>query len=160
MSRSEHWAIVLLLAALVALHVALFPFATLVTDSGRDLANAYAVGHGGPYPEYGPGLFGRWKLGPVWFWLLALPLKLGASVTAAALFTGLLAAAKIPLAYGLGLRLLDARLGLLAALLIALPGWSSVGTLVLAHVSVVESALLATAWLALRLYRQQPESVR
>ena len=149
MSRSEHWAIVLLLAALVALHVALFPFATLVTDSGRDLANAYAVGHGGPYPEYGPGLFGRWKLGPVWFWLLALPLKLGASVTAAALFTGLLAAAKIPLAYGLGLRLLDARLGLLAALLIALPGWSSVGTLVLAHVSVVESALLATAWLAL-----------
>lgn len=143
------------LAALVALHIALFAFATLVIDSGRDLANAFAVGHGGPYPLYGPSLFGRWQLGPVWFWVLALPLRLFGSVTAAALFIGALAAAKIPLAYLLGKRMLDAQLGLLAALVIALPGWSSVGTLAIAHTSVVESAMLATFWLALVAWQER-----
>ena len=143
------------LAALVTLHIALFAFATLVIDSGRDLANAFAVGHGGPYPQYGPSLFGRWQLGPAWFWLLALPLRLFGSITAAALFTGALAAAKIPLAYLLGKRMLDARLGLLAAVLISLPGWSSVGTLVIAHTSVVESAMLATFWLALVAWQER-----
>lgn len=147
--------VVAALALLVALQVALFAHATLVTDSGRDLANAWAIGHGGPYPDYGPSLFGRWKLGPVWFYVLALPLRLFGSVTAAALFTGALAALKIPLAFLLGRRLLDARLGLLAALAISLPGWSSVGTLVIAHTSVVESAVLATLWLALAAYQDR-----
>src|SRR5688572_22544033 len=122
MTRLHLLAIPALLLVLVLLHLALFPYATLVTDSGRDLANAYAVAHGGPYPLYGPGLFGHWKLGPVWFWLLSLPLWVFGSITAAACFIGLLAAAKIPLAYLLGRRLLDGRLGLLAALIIALPG--------------------------------------
>jgi hypothetical protein len=137
------------LALLFVLHLALFAFATLVTDSGRDLANAWAIGHGGPYPEYGPSLFGRWKLGPVWFYALALPLRVFGSVTAAALFTGALAALKIPLAFLVGRRLVDARLGLLAALAISLPGWGSVGTLVIAHTSAVETGVLATIWLAL-----------
>lgn len=138
-----------LLTVLFVLHAALFAYATLVTDSGRDLANAWAVGHGGPYPHYGPALFGRWQLGPIWFWLLALPLRVAGSITAAAVFVGILAAAKIPLAYLVGKRMLDARLGLFAALAISLPGWSSVGTLVIAHTSAVESAMLATFWLAL-----------
>lgn len=143
------------LALLAGLHLALFAFATLVTDSGRDLANAWAIGHGGPYPEYGPSLFGRWKLGPVWFYALALPLRLWGSVTAAAIFTGAIAALKIPLAFLVGRRMLDARLGLLMALAISLPGWSSVGTLVIAHTSVVETAVLATFWLALAAWQDR-----
>lgn len=154
-SRLPTLATVLLLLVLMALHVALFGFATLVTDSGRDLANAWAVGHGGPYPVYGPGLFGHWKLGPVWFWILALPLRLSGNMVATAVFVGILAAAKIPLAYALGRRLVDARLGLIAAALIALPGWDSVGTLVIAHTSVVESAMLATLWLALLAWQER-----
>lgn len=154
-SRLPTLATVLLLLVLVALHVALFGFATLVTDSGRDLANAWAVGHGGPYPTYGPSLFGHWKLGPAWFWILALPLRLSGSIVGTAIFVGLLAAAKIPLAYALGQRLVDARLGLIAAALIALPGWDSVGTLVIAHTSVVESAMLATFWLALVAWQER-----
>lgn len=149
LSTKQRLAIVILLGTLVALHLALFGFASLVTDSGRDLANAWAVAQGGPYPFYGPELFGRWKLGPVWFWLLALPVKVTGSVTGTALFVGALAATKIVLAYFLGRRMLDARLGLLAAAFIALPGWTSVGTLVIAHPSVVESTMLATFLLAL-----------
>lgn len=143
-----------LLLLLVALQVALFAHASLVTDSGRDLANAWAVGHGGPYPSYGPGLFGHWQLGPVWFWLLALPLRLGSSLSQVAICVGLLAAAKIPLAWGLGRSLVDARLGLLAALFIALPGWVSESSLVITHTSVIETSLLATAWPALAAWRQ------
>ena len=144
-----------LLIVLIVLHVALFAFAALVTDSGRDLANAWAVGHGGPYSPYGPSLFGHWKLGPVWFWILALPLRLFGSVTAASLFVGVLAAAKIPLAYGLGRRMVGTGLGVIAAILIALPGWDSEGTLVIAHTSVVESAMLATLWLALVAWQER-----
>ncbi len=136
------------LLMLLALHVALFAHATLVTDSGRDLANAWAVGHGGPYSPYGPGLFGHWKLGPVWYWILSLPLLWPGSITASATFVGLLAAAKIPLTFALGRRLLDTRFGIIASALIALPGWDSVGTLVIAHTSVVESAVLACGLLA------------
>ncbi len=147
--RATTLATIALLLVLMVLHVALFAFAALVTDSGRDLANAWAVGHGGPYSPYGPSLFGHWKLGPVWFWILALPLRLFGSVTAASLFVGVLAAAKIPLAYGLGRRMAGTGLGVIAASLIALPGWDSEGTLVIAHTSVVESAMLATLWLAL-----------
>ena len=147
--RAAGLATIALLTTLFVLHAALFAYATLVTDSGRDLANAWAVGHGGPWPHYGPELFGRWQLGPVWFWLLALPLRVAGSITATAVFVGILAAAKIPLAYLLGQRMLDTRLGLIAALAISLPGWDSVGTLVIAHTSVVESAMLATFWLAL-----------
>lgn len=138
-----------LLALLVVLHVALFPRASLITDSGRDLANAWAVAHGGPYPSYGPGLFGHWKLGPVWYWILALPLKLGGSIRVTAAFVGVLSAAKIPFAFLLGRRMIDARFGLLLAILISLPGWDSVGTLVIAHTSVVESTMLATFWCSL-----------
>lgn len=141
--------IAVLLALLFLLHAALYPFASLVTDSGRDFANAWAVGHGGPYPAYGPALFGTWKLGPVWFWLLALPLRLFGSITAAAIFIGLLAAAKIPLAWAIGRRLADARMGLMAALLMAVPGWDSVSALLLGHVNVLQSAMLACLWLAL-----------
>lgn len=149
------WAVAIVLGLLVVMQVLLFVNASLVTDSGRDLANAWAMGHGGPYSPYGPGLFGHWKLGPVWFGLLALPLRLGTSLTQVAVFVGLLAAAKIPLAWGLGRSLVDARLGLLAAVLIALPGWVSESTLVISHTSVVETAVLATLWPALLAWRQR-----
>lgn len=148
-----------LVLGLYLLHAALYPLATLVTDSGRDFANAWAVGHGGPYPAYGPALFGTWKLGPMWFWLLALPLRLFGSITAAAIFIGLLAAAKIPLAWVIGRRLVDTRMGLIAALLMAVPGWDSVSTLVLGHVNVVQSAMLACLWLALRAWQSHRASL-
>ncbi len=147
--------IALALALLFALHFSLFPFATLVSDSGRDLANAWAIAHGGPLPAYGPELFGTWKLGPVWFWLLALPLKLGGGVAGAALFVGALSAAKIPLAYALGARLRDERLGLLLAAFAAWPGWNGVSAMLVLHTAVVETCLFATLLSALRAWQRR-----
>ena len=54
---------------------AMAPLAALIVDSGRDLANAFAIAQGSAFPLYGPGLFGTWHPGPAWFYLLALPLN-------------------------------------------------------------------------------------
>lgn len=147
--------VVLALLLLFALHVSLFPFATLVSDSGRDLANAWAIAHGGPYPAYGPELFQTWKLGPAWFWWLALPLKLGGGVAGAALFAGAISAAKIPLAFALGARLRDQRLGLLVAAFAAWPGWNGVSAMLVLHTAVVEAGIFATLLFALRAWQRR-----
>lgn len=143
------------LLLLFALHVSLFPFATLVSDSGRDLANAWAIAHGGPYPAYGPELFETWKLGPVWFWWLALPLTLGGGVAGAALFVGAISAAKIPLAFVVGARLRDQQLGLLLAAFAAWPGWNGVSAMLVLHTAVVEAAAFATLLFALRAWQRR-----
>lgn len=129
---------------LYGLNAALFPFAALIVDSGRDLANGLALALGGTLPAYGPSLFGIWHLGPAWYALLALPLWLGGSVGATALFVGLLAALKIPLAFALGRRLGDRALGLLCAAFAAMPGWQSLGSMVLSHTALVEALAFAT----------------
>lgn len=142
-----------LLAALYALTAASYPFAMLVVDSGRDLAWAHAIASGSDWPWLGPSLNTLWQLGPLWFYLLAVPLWLGAGIGGSALAIGLLAAAKLPLAYALGRRWQDATLGLAFAAAVALPGWSTFGQLVLLHTSVVETAVLATLLFALRAWQ-------
>lgn len=132
-----------LVGLLFALHVALYPFAALVVDSGRDLANGFAIASGAGVPAYGPALFGTWHLGPAWYLLLALPLALGGGVGATAVFVGVLAAMKIPLAYALGRRIGDRTLALLCAVAAALPGWQILGALVLSHTALVEPLLYA-----------------
>jgi hypothetical protein len=146
-----------LVAALYVLAAATYPFAMLVVDSGRDLAWAHAIAGGSAWPLLGPSLNTLWQLGPVWFYLLALPLWLGAGIGGSALGIGLLAAAKLPLAYALGRRWQDASFGLAFAAAVALPGWCTFGQLVLLHTSVVETAVLATLLFALRAWQgQQP----
>ncbi len=91
-------------ALLFALAVAIFPQAGLVIDSGRDLANAWLIAQGEFFPLVGPDIFGTWKLGPVWFYLLAVPLLFNGSLFTVSLWIGVSASLKIPLAYLLGRR--------------------------------------------------------
>ena len=149
--RLDSW----LLWTLYLLTAASYPFAMLVVDSGRDLAWAHAIAGGSDWPLLGPGLNALWQLGPLWFYLLALPFWFGAGIGGTALAVGLLAAAKLPLAYALGRRWQDATFGLAFAAAVALPGWSTFGQLVLLHTSVVETALLATLLFALRAWQTE-----
>lgn len=139
-----------LVAALAVLSVAVFAQATLTIDSGRDLASGWAIARGLEFPATGPSLNGLWRPGPAWYWLLGTLLWLGASIGATTTAVGALAAAKIPLAWLLGRRLHGPAFGLALAAAIALPGWATLGQLVLSHTSLVESGVLATLWLALR----------
>jgi hypothetical protein len=138
-----------LVGALALLAAAMAPLAALIVDSGRDLAIAYATEQGFEFPLYGPSLFGLWRPGPVWFYLLAVPLKLFGSVGAAAAFAGVLAAMKVPLAWSFGRRARDAAFGLAFAAFVALPGWVTLAQLVVSHTVLVEAGVLATLWLCL-----------
>lgn len=138
----------ILVVALTLVAAAMAPLSALIVDSGRDLAAGYAISQGFEFPAYGPSLFDVWRPGPVWFYLLAVPLKLFGSITAAAVFAGTLAAMKIPLAWSLGRRARDAALGLAFAAFVALPGWTTLGQLVVSHTMLVEAGVLATLWLS------------
>ncbi len=127
----------------------IFYYAMIVVDSGRDIANAWTIASAQGFPLYGPEIYGTWHLGPFWFYFLALPLALGGSLGTLALCVGLLAAAKVPLAYLLGKHWYGSHGGLLLAALISIPGWSSVGSIAIAHTSIVESAVLLVMLLSL-----------
>ena len=145
----------LLLVALYGVTLASFPFAALIVDSGRDLAWGWSIAQGEAWPTYGPSLNGIWQLGPAWYYLIALVLVLSGSIGGVAFGIGALAALKIPLAYTLGRRWRDASLGLVFAAAVALPGWNTLGQLVLSHTSLVEVAVLASLWLSLWAWQQR-----
>lgn len=119
-------------------------FGLAVIDTDRDLANATAIALGVEWPWRGPRIGGIWSVGPVWFYLLSLPLMVvrhfGALLFALALFSAL----KVPLAAWLGRRLFGEPAGLALAALVCLPGWWWVGNLASSHASTTESAVLAT----------------
>ena len=125
--------------------------ATPLADAARDLIEAWRIVDAGEWPLRGPRISELAHLGPAWFYLLALPMALTGSVSATLLLVGLLAALKFPLAFACGRRLLGARFGLLFALALAVPGWSLLAGVLVTHTSLVEAAVLAVLYCALRL---------
>lgn len=130
------------LAGLTVLYLATIPFAITHLDLARDVASALAIARGEEFPLQGPIFAGRIHLGPVWYYLLALPLALTSSWTVTVAWIGLIGALKIPLAYAVGVRLDDRRTGLLLALLLLLPGWWTFETLLPLHTSLVATCTL------------------
>lgn len=116
-----------------------------IYDTHRDLYFAQSIAQGTEFPLNGPALSGRGHLGPLWFYLLALPLWLFDNAVAVPVTTALLGALKYPLAYVLGRHFGGARLGLIFAAAFLFPGWSSFTLMALTHSTVVETALLAGA---------------
>ncbi len=85
-------------------------------------------------------------------WLLPNPVAVLAAM-------GALSGLQFPLAYRLGLRFGGARLALLFALALALPGWSAFPLAQLTHVNVVVTCVLFGALAAIR-YRERPGALR
>ncbi len=125
--------------------------ATLILDITRDLVAAAGIAAGESYPLRGPVFNAMMHLGPVWYYLLALPIGLTHSIAATLLFVGILSALKFPLAYACGKRLHDWRFGVAWAAMLAFPGWSLGSAVIVTHTAVVESALLLVAWLGVLL---------
>ncbi len=123
---------------------------TIATDTARDLIAAWDIVQGVEFPLRGPQLYTTWTLGPIWYYLLALPLWLTQSAALAAVLVALLAGLKFPLAYRLGAEFggpRTARLGLLA---IAMPGWWMFEWLVTSHTNLAATCLLGYALCLLR----------
>lgn len=139
------------LALLMIVCAVPFASAPLILDVVRDLIAAHAITAGGPLPMSGPVFNAMLHLGPVWYYVLALPLLVTDKVWIALLFVGALAALKFPLAYLCGRRLIDWRLGAAWAAMLALPGWSLASAIIVTHTAIVEASLLLVLWFALRL---------
>jgi hypothetical protein len=149
-----------ILAALMTAHVACGAWASVASsDTSRDVFFAQQIASGQSFPLTGPAINGILHLGPLWYYLLALPLLLFSNAAVVTGTMGLLSATQFPLAYALGGRLRTRDEGLLFALCLALPGWVTTSFGSLTHpVMVIPSLLLAS--LAALAYRQRPDAAR
>ena len=146
-----------MIAALMLAYVASYAFVSAIPDTNRDMFLAQGIANGLHYPLEGPILGGALHLGPFWYYLMAIPLKFSSSWLAATLFVGILASLKFPLAYLCGKRLIDARFGLLWALLLALPGWHDYERQTVFNPNLAAAAALALGYVAIR-FRTSPPS--
>jgi hypothetical protein len=142
-----------MIAILMTLAIAPTAWSTVILDTARDLHEAAGIVAGDHWPLRGPVINAMAHLGPVWFYLLAVPLALTGSIAATLLFAGLLGALKFPLAYALGRKLGGNALGLAFAMALALPGWNSIALLLVSHTNLVETMMLATMFPLLALAR-------
>jgi hypothetical protein len=121
---------------------------TIATDTARDLIAAWDIVQGVQLPLRGPELYATWTLGPIWYYLLALPLWLTHSAAVAAWMVAILAGLKFPLAYRLGAEWGGLALARLSLLAIALPGWWMFEWLVTSHTNLAAPLLIGYAlWL-------------
>jgi hypothetical protein len=145
---------ILVLLALTAIYVASYAFSIAIPDSTRDIYIARAISVGDYFPLEGPVLGDAVHGGPVWFYLLAVPLWFYKSWLVAALFAGVIAGLKYLLAYVCGSHLVDRRFGLLWALALALPGWSTIEQIAFTNANVAETCVLASLYFGIRVHER------
>jgi hypothetical protein len=81
-----------------------FQHAGVHMDTARDWAAALAIARGEALPLLGPEIGGLFHLGPIWHYVLAVPLLAGAGFAAVALWVAGLASTQFFLAFALGER--------------------------------------------------------
>lgn len=149
----------LVVATLMVAYTAGYAWSAPNTDTADELMRAYEIRHAIAFPLEGPPLGNVLHLGPVWFYLTAVPLFISHSWLAAGLFIGFVCSLKFPLAYWCGARLVDADLGVLWAAAMFLPGWSSIEQLVFLNPNGVAMAMLLVLAIALPTL-ERPASAR
>src|SRR5690348_18379594 len=82
---------------LMAAYIAGYAWSTPSADTADELLRAYEIRHAMAYPLEGPFLGGALHLGPMWWYLTALPLWVSHRWLAVALFIGLVCSLKFPL---------------------------------------------------------------
>lgn len=130
------------LAALVLINAWIMTESVLLIDSARDFSYALDIAQGRIWHLMGPEFGGFIHTGPVWFYLLALPLLSG-SLSLAAFFIGCVAGLKFILAYYLGTQWVNRRFGVLWAACLLIPGWHSINYFIPGHINVIDTAVLA-----------------
>ncbi|MEO5692835.1 MAG: hypothetical protein ABIQ72_06895 [Usitatibacter sp.] len=152
-SESRDWIYLALVATLMATYTAGYAWSVPNTDTADELMRAFEIRNAIAYPLEGPPLGNVLHVGPVWFYLTALPLWLHQSWLAVAIFIGAICGLKFPLAYLCGSKLLDRRFGLLWAVALTLPTWNTVEQLVFLNPNASSAAILAILALALHTKR-------
>jgi len=124
--------------------------ASSVVDTARDVYNAWQIASGRHFPLEGPYVGAVFHGGPVWFYLLAVPLVITPAWIVMNLWVGLLTGLKYALAYACGTRLVNRQFGLAWACLLALPDWTSFNYLIFSHTNLVQTMLLLSFYSLVR----------
>lgn len=146
------WLIHRLLLVISLLFAWQFTQSLMVLDTARDLSAALQIAQGQHFPLQGPDVGGRFHLGPIWFYFLAIPAWFG-SLWVVAFFVGVVAALKFYLAYLLGKSLLGWQFGVLWAVCLLLPGWHSLNPVIINHFNWVETMTLACLLMMVRFHQ-------
>jgi len=155
--RAWHVAILLALAA-AQIGCGIWT-AVASSDTNRDIFFAQQIASGASFPLTGPAINSMLHLGPLWYYVLAIPLWLIPNAAAVTGFMAAISALQFPLAYVLGRRYGSAREGVLFALALALPGWMCLSLASMTHTIAASSGLLLGALAALA-YRERPDAKR
>lgn len=148
------------LALLVLAQMACGAFVSVASsDTSRDVFLAQQIAAGTLFPLSGPPINGMLYLGPLWYYVLAMPLWLVPNAASVTLTMGALSSTQFPLAYALGRRLATAHEGLLLALCLALPGWIVTSFGSLTHPVLALPSLLLGVFAVLA-YRDRPDAGR
>ncbi len=130
----------------------LLSWSGIIGDGARDLAVASRILRGEEFPLRGP-LFGNtFYLGPIYYYVVALPLGLFRTATAVMSFLSLVTLLGVYLAYRVGTLLFDRRTGLVFACLLAGDFMAAIAALQLSNIPLilpVSLALIHTTLLAI-----------
>jgi len=124
-------------------------------DTPRDFYFAQKIALGHEFPLNGPAANNTFHLGPLWFYILALPLWLTALPGSVVFTTGLLGASKFFLYYRLGWLFDGPRAAMIFVLASLYPGWSSFTLVSLTHTMVVEATTILGIFAALHVRKRQ-----
>lgn len=143
-----------LVALLMAAYVSMAIWSSVHLDMARDMRVALDIRDGIAFPLVGPIMAGHLRLGPVWYYFLALLGSFGAGWFGTVFLLALGGAVQFALAYLAGKEWKDRATGLLWAVLLLVPSWSTFEQFNPTHTQL--TALLALAFLlcALRFYRR------
>jgi hypothetical protein len=139
-----------LILFLMAAYIAGYAWSAPHTDTADQILRAYGIRHGLAYPAEGPFLGNALHLGPIWFYLTAIPLWISESWLAVAIFIGFICSLKFPLAFVCGRSLVDRDFGFLWAAAMFVPGWSTLEQLIFLNPNAVAMASLLILAITLR----------
>lgn len=146
-STTTEWCVlsVLMLAYLLPFYWAI-PF----VDGIRDIQAAISIANGEDFPLTGPVFANKIHLGPVWTYILALPLALKFPAWNIPIFLGLIASTKFIFAHLIGKQLHTSQFALAFPVAMALPGWSGLDFFNTTTPALVPAMGLACVWFSLR----------
>ena len=136
------WAGLALSALMVVVHALAGMNSAGVADFWRDMYWATVIANGERFPLAGPQIYGLFELGPWWYYLLALPMWSTGSVAWTSAFAQVLAAAKYPMAWRLGLRIAGPRCGFALSAATVVAGWAMLPLMFPSHTGLVETTVL------------------
>lgn len=125
-------------------------FSTTSIDSTHDFIMSYRIINGENFPLLGRQLALSFHIGPLWDYLMTLPLMLSNSWLSLAIFVAMLNGIKFYLAYQVGIVLKDNQLGQLLVLAMLMVSFTAMQTITFTHTSITETCMLLMIYFSVK----------